>query len=115
MKSAARDEIGDLGRTVYSMLNQLKQQVVHREKMADNLEHEMRTPLAGVAASLKNLEQELDDPPLQSMTKDDRPHLGLGLYIVRTILKLHGGKVSVQNLQDDRAGVVFSLTLPTEG
>lgn len=253
IKSGARDEIGDLGRTLYSMLSQLKQQVEHREQMADNLEHEMRTPLAGVAASLKNLEQEIENPPLQireylswaerdvqrleelltsireattlkdallqesqesfdlgravsiwldhgwqltfpnvkfiynppkhainvkgdpvrlrqamdklvenavsfhrpntpielilvqkagtaslqvinqgssiepaiqhqifnSMvtirtTKDDRPHLGLGLYIVRTILKHHGGKVSVQNLQDDRVGVVFTLTLPVK-
>ena len=33
--------------------------------MADNLEHEMRTPLAGVAASLKNIEEELGDPHTQ--------------------------------------------------
>jgi len=250
-KSGAGDEIGDLGRTLDSMLNQLKQQVEHREKMADNLEHEMRTPLAGVAASLKNLEQELVNPPPQIMeylywaerdvqrleelltsireattlkdalqqesmeifdlgravsmwvehgwqpafpdveflytapgqnlkvkgdpgelrqaldklvenavsfhrpgtpvelvlerkavtaflqvinqggtiepamqqqifnsmvsnrtTKDERPHLGLGLYIVRTILEHHGGTVGFQNLQDDRDGVIFTLTLP---
>ncbi len=57
----ARDEIGDLSRTLSSMLNQLKQQVEYREKMADNLEHEMRTPLAGVSASLKNLAEEKGD------------------------------------------------------
>ncbi len=251
--SGARDEIGDLSRTLSSMLTQLKQQVEHREHMADNLEHEMRTPLAGVAASLKNMEQELDNPPLQIIeyirwakkdvqrleelltsireattltdallqenqesfdfgravsmwldhgwrqsfagvtftytppaqaitvsgdpvrlrqaldklvenavsfhrtgtaielemtrktgsaslavinqgssiepamqhqifnsmvssrsTRGDRPHLGLGLYIVRTILKHHGGRVSVRNLQGDRQGVAFTITLPTE-
>jgi len=250
--SGAGDEIGDLSRTLDSMLTQLKQQIEHREKMADNLEHEMRTPLAGIAASLKNLEQELDDPPRQIVeylrwaerdvqrledlltrireattlkdalqqesmesfdlgravsmwlehgwqqtfsdvtfvyappkhavtvngdpvrlrqamdklvenavafhqadtpvelvlgqqagvvslqvinqgstiepslqhqifnsmvsnrtVQDDRPHLGLGLYIVRTILKHHGGTVSVSNLQNEQKGVVFTLTLPT--
>jgi dedicated sortase system histidine kinase len=252
-ESKAGDEIGDLSRALYSMLGQLRQQVEHREKMADNLEHEMRTPLAGVAASLKNLQQELDNPPQQimeylrwaehdvqrleelltsireattltdallqetqesfdlgvavsmwldhgwqlsfpdvqfmytppeyavkvtgdpvrlhqaldklvenavsfhrpdtpvelmlmrragiatlqvinqggtidpamqhqifnsmvscRMTKDDHPHLGLGLYIVRTILKHHGGRVSVQNLQNGRTGVAFTVTLPSE-
>lgn len=56
----AKDEIGDLSRTLSSTLHQLRQQVEYREKMADNLEHEMRTPLAGVSASLKNLSQEID-------------------------------------------------------
>ena len=252
----AGDEIGDLGRTLDVMLEQLRQQIEHREQMANNLEHEMRTPLAGVAASLKNLKQEqlrqqenppskqvmeyvrwaerdverleglltsireaaslknallleskepldlgralsmwlehgwllafsgvdflyqppeeevlvegdpvrlrqaLDklvenavsfhapdtpvelwlerqgetvavqvmnqgpsiEPGLQqqifnSMTshrplKDDRPHMGLGLYIVRTIMEHHGGKVSVRNLDDGRSGAAFTVTLP---
>ncbi|MCP4338415.1 MAG: HAMP domain-containing protein [Desulfobulbaceae bacterium] len=60
---AASDEIGDLSRTLTTMLNQLKIQTDYREKMADNLEHEMRTPLAGISASLKNMAREMDDPP----------------------------------------------------
>lgn len=60
---AARDEIGDLSRTLTTMLNQLKMQTEYREKMADNLEHEMRTPLAGISASLKNMAKEMDNPP----------------------------------------------------
>ncbi len=63
--SDSKDEIGDLGRTLKSMLIQLQEQIDYREKMADNLEHEMRTPLAGVAASLKNIEEELDGQPPQ--------------------------------------------------
>ncbi len=59
----ARDEIGDLSRTLHSVLSQLQAQSRYREKMADNLEHEMRTPLAGVSASLKNLAQELSGQP----------------------------------------------------
>ena len=60
--SGAKDEIGDLSRTLSSMLGQVKIQTEFREKMADNLEHEMRTPLAGISASLKNLAKELDNP-----------------------------------------------------
>jgi len=59
----ARDEIGDLSRTLTSMLNQLHTQVSYRDKMADNLEHEMRTPLAGISASLKNMISEMENPP----------------------------------------------------
>ncbi len=252
-KDSASDEIADLGRTLDSMLSQLQQQIEHREQMADNLEHEMRTPLAGIAASVKNLRQEqLDTNPserimeyiewverdvqrmeelltsireattlknallLDSMelldlgkavsvwlehgwrpafsevnilyqapehevlvngdpvrlrqaleklvenavsfhtpgttielqleqyendisllvinqgptiepdmqqqifhsmissraVKDKSPHLGLGLYIVRTVLDHHDGRVNVQNLSDGRTGVVFTITLP---
>lgn len=59
----AKDEIGDLSRTLHHVLSQLKAQGQYREKMADNLEHEMRTPLAGVSASLKNLATELENQP----------------------------------------------------
>jgi len=61
----AKDEIGDLSRTLSSMLSQLQEQNKYRETMADNLEHEMRTPLAAISASLKNMEQELQSPPEQ--------------------------------------------------
>ena len=60
-----KDEIGDLSRTLASMLSQLKEQNEYREKMADNIEHEMRTPLAGISASLKNLGKELREPTPQ--------------------------------------------------
>jgi signal transduction histidine kinase len=60
---SSRDEIGDISRTVRAMLNQLKIQTEYREKMADNLELEMRTPLAGISASLKNMAREMDNPP----------------------------------------------------
>jgi two-component system sensor histidine kinase ChvG len=58
----AGDELGELARTLNTILNQLKIQGEFQEKMADNLEHEMRTPLAGISASLKNLAGELSEP-----------------------------------------------------
>ncbi len=60
--TTAQDEIGDLTRSLSIMLAQLKQQSDYRETMADNLEHEMRTPLAGISASLQNIRNELSEP-----------------------------------------------------
>jgi len=62
-QSRARDELGDLSRALHAMLRQLQEQISYRETMADNLEHEMRTPLAGISASLKNLSGEIENPP----------------------------------------------------
>ena len=42
---------------------------------------------------------------------DDKPHFGLGLYIVRLIAEFHGGTAVAAN-KDDGSGVVFSVTLP---
>jgi two-component system sensor histidine kinase ChvG len=44
-------------------------------------------------------------------SSDGKPHLGLGLYIVRLIADFHGGGVSATNLPDD-AGVVITLDIP---
>jgi two-component system sensor histidine kinase ChvG len=43
-----------------------------------------------------------------------KPHLGLGLYIVRLIADFHRGAVNATNLPDD-TGVVVSLELPLSG
>jgi len=43
--------------------------------------------------------------------KGDRPHLGLGLYIVRLIADFHGGRVGAVNLPDNR-GVMFWADFP---
>ena len=42
---------------------------------------------------------------------DDKPHFGLGLYIVRLVAEFHGGTARTAN-RDDGRGVVFSITLP---
>ena len=44
--------------------------------------------------------------------KKSRPHLGLGLYIVRSIVKHHQGDVQVENLNEKNEGVCFIVTLP---
>jgi two-component system, OmpR family, sensor histidine kinase ChvG len=42
---------------------------------------------------------------------DDRPHFGLGLYIVRLIAEFHGGAAIAAN-REDGGGAVFTVTLP---
>jgi len=42
---------------------------------------------------------------------EDKPHFGLGLYIVRLIAEFHGGTAVAAN-RDDGSGVVFTITLP---
>lgn len=63
--TTSRDELGDLSRTLHAILRQLGDQSLYRETMADNLEHEMRTPLAGISASIKNVKHELENPTPQ--------------------------------------------------
>ena len=46
------------------------------------------------------------------VSANTHPHLGLGLFITKTILEHHGGKIMVDNLRDGREGVVFTVTLP---
>ena len=48
----------------------------------------------------------------QRTRHDSRPHLGLGLYVARTIVLHHKGSITVENLADGRDGVVFTLRFP---
>jgi len=83
------DEIGDLTRTLTAMLEQLQLQTEYREKMADNLEHEMRTPLAGISASLKNMATEMVEPP---------PHITEYLnWALQDVARLEGLLTSIRD------------------
>ena len=95
IRTRARDEIGDLSRTHSSMLSQLREQSIYRETMADNLEHEMRTPLAGISASLKNLRGEIDNPPERI-----RNYLDWALSDVMRLEKLLSAIRDATNLQE---------------
>jgi two-component system sensor histidine kinase ChvG len=48
---------------------------------------------------------------VRSEPAGDKPHLGLGLYIVRLIAEFHGGSVRADN-RADSSGVVVTVTLP---
>jgi len=54
----ARDEIGDLSRTMAAVLARLHDYNAYLESMAGRLSHELRTPVAVVRSSLDNLRSE---------------------------------------------------------
>ena len=43
--------------------------------------------------------------------RNDEPHLGLGLHIVRLISEFHQGHVSAGNREDNK-GVIFTVRFP---
>ncbi len=47
----------------------------------------------------------------QRASRDDKPHFGLGLYIVRLIAEFHAGRVSAAN-RADGGGAIFTVSLP---
>jgi signal transduction histidine kinase len=47
----------------------------------------------------------------QRASRDDKPHFGLGLYIVRLIAEFHSGSVSAAN-RTDSGGAIFTVKLP---
>ena len=47
----------------------------------------------------------------QRQGRDDKPHFGLGLYIVRLIAEFHGGTAVAAN-RPDGGGALFTITLP---
>jgi two-component system sensor histidine kinase ChvG len=47
----------------------------------------------------------------QRQGRDDKPHFGLGLYIVRLVAEFHGGTAVAGN-RTDGAGAIFTVTLP---
>jgi two-component system, OmpR family, sensor histidine kinase ChvG len=47
----------------------------------------------------------------QRQGHDDRPHFGLGLYIVRLVAEFHGGTAVAAN-RSDGGGAIFTITLP---
>lgn len=61
--STSQDEIGDLSRTFYNVLDKLQQYNSYLENMSSRLSHELRTPVAIVKSSLENLAMHRRDDP----------------------------------------------------
>jgi dedicated sortase system histidine kinase len=80
------------------------------------LEVEPRTCRLSVRNEGPLLPPHLDDRLFESLVSsrssaNGKPHLGLGLYIVRLIADFHRGTVTARNLPDD-TGVIISVELP---
>jgi two-component system sensor histidine kinase ChvG len=77
---------------------------------------EARTCRLSVSNEGPRLPPQLNDRLFESLVSsrtsgNDRPHLGLGLYIVRLIADFHHGHVTAADLPDD-TGVIFVIELP---
>jgi dedicated sortase system histidine kinase len=59
----------------------------------------------------ENLREELFQPMVsERQVRDDQPHMGLGLYIVKLIADFHNATVSAQNIKSNT--VRFAITFP---
>ena len=74
--SPARDEIGDLSRTMAGLLARLRDYNAYLEALAGRLTHELRTPVAVVRSSLDNLRQQELAP--EARVYVDRANEGVG-------------------------------------
>lgn len=50
--------------------------------------------------------------PYERLGVDDRPGLGLGLFISKEIVQAHAGRISVESAPD---GATFTVRLPIAG
>lgn len=80
------------------------------------LEMDSRTCRLGVSNEGPLLPPHLDGRLFESLVSgrtagDSKPHLGLGLYIVRLIADFHGGYASATNLPDS-SGVLVAIEIP---
>jgi len=86
--STARDEIGDLSRTMAALLERLQGYNAYLETMAGRLSHELRTPVAVVRSSLDNLKAQ----PLPEATRVYVERAGEGVErLSRLIARLSEG------------------------
>ncbi len=72
----------------------------------------------GVANDGRPLPEKMQDQLFDSMvsvreTRDDEPHLGLGLFIVRLIVEFHAGTIAAHSREG--GGAEFSISLPLNG
>ncbi len=82
-----RDELGDLGRSINSMLNRLSGYTRYLEGMPDTLAHEMNNPLNVVSSSLQILET-------------DMPRIRQNTHMQRALNGVHRLRLILTNLTE---------------
>jgi two-component system, OmpR family, sensor histidine kinase ChvG len=109
--STARDEIGDLSRTMASVLGRLRDYNAYLEALAGRLSHELRTPVAVVRSSLDNLKQQR--LPDEARVYVDRANEGVG-RLARLISRLSEG-TRLERLLDSAERERFDLARVVAG
>lgn len=103
--SAARDEIGDLSRSLAAMVARLSQYHHYLEKLPARLSHELGTPVAVVRSSLENLALHQQDTQSQKYT--ERAQTGI-LRLNRILTNMSEATRLEQSLQ---SGEKIALSL----
>ena len=123
--SGRLDALADAPRLHQALSNLLNNAVQHGDRnspiyfsaIGDDLAIVLKVGNAGKPLAASAL-QVIFEPLVQAPNETDEPHersktsLGLGLFIVREIVRGHGGEVTVQSSTE--AGTVFTVMLPRE-
>ncbi len=99
--SKARDEVGELSRSINTMLLRLEEHTEYLRTLGSKLSHELRTPLAVVRSSLDNLEHEDIHP--QARVYSERAMAGADR--LSSLLSSISEATRLESMIDDMASV----------
>ncbi len=97
--SSAKDEIGELSRTLSDLLGRTQHYTHYLEALSSRLSHELRTPLSVVKTSLENIDEaQLDDQTLKLVNRANGGAEQLG-HIIRALVESTRLEQTVQQAQ----------------
>lgn len=105
------DEIGDLSRSVSTMLQRLAQYNRYLESMASKLSHELRTPITVVRSSLENLSETSQRDEINTYTQRARD----GADRLNNILTRMSEATRLEQTLQAETAIVFDLRPVIEG
>jgi len=109
--SDARDEIGDLSRTMAAVMQRLREYNAYLEAMAGRLSHELRTPVAVVRSSLDNLKAQ----PLSPQARVYVERAGEGVGRLATLISRLSEATRLERMLESAERESFDLAAVVAG